>query len=186
MTEAAVLSTRDVPTAIPRLEQPRASLSPAQRQILEETWKAVEASGLLANGMKLFKHIFTICPPAQQMFTKMKDVTFNELEEDEVFRSHSLQVMETISIAISSLDDVKELTSVLQDLGTAHGPQGLKDAHFDLVGQALVATLEEGLGDNFTPDVKEAYVTFYQFVTQGMKEGLQEYESFCTEEAAGQ
>ena len=66
------------------------------------------------------------------MFPKMKDVPFNQLEKDDVFRSHSLQVMEAIALAISCLDDVETLTSVLKELGCAHGSQGLKDAHFDV------------------------------------------------------
>lgn len=45
-----------------------------------------------------------------------------------------------------------------------------------LVGQALVITLEEGLKEEFTKEVKEAYVTFYTLVSQAMKEGLQEFD----------
>lgn len=41
-----------------------------------------------------------------------------------------------------------------------------------VVGQALIGTLEQGLGDAFTPEVKEAYIAFYSVVTKHMKEGL--------------
>ena len=54
-TEAAVLSTRDVSTGIARGEQPRACLTPEQIHHIEETWTKVEESGLLENGMQLFK-----------------------------------------------------------------------------------------------------------------------------------
>ena len=79
-----------------------------------------------------FCSIFTLCPPAQKMFKKMQNVPFNELENDENFRSHSLQVMETIALAVSILDDIDGLVGILQDLGMSHGPQGLQDAHFDV------------------------------------------------------
>ena len=62
----------------------------------------------------------------------MKGVPFDKLEEDENFLSHSLQVMEAISLAISCLDDVGELTEILKTLGHSHGNQGLVDAHFDV------------------------------------------------------
>ncbi len=53
--ETAVLSTCDVPTGLARGDQPRATLTPAQKQHIEETWAQVESSGLLENGMQLFK-----------------------------------------------------------------------------------------------------------------------------------
>lgn len=42
------------------------------------------------------------------------------------------------------------------------------------MGQALITTLSEGLGEAFTPEVKESYTTFYGLVTKRMKEGLGE------------
>ena len=41
-----------------------------------------------------------------------------------------------------------------------------------IVGQALVITLEVLLGDKFTNDVKEAYISFFGILTMYMKEGL--------------
>lgn len=43
-----------------------------------------------------------------------------------------------------------------------------------VVGQALIETLAEGLGDVFTKEVKEAYVAFYGVITKNMKDGLNE------------
>ena len=51
-----------------------------------------------------------------------------------------------------------------------------------LVGQALVATLEDGLKEEFTKEVKEAYIAFYTLVSQAMKEGLQEFSTTDTEQ----
>ena len=66
------------------------------------------------------------------MFTKLKGIPFMQLEEDENFLSHSLQVMEAISLAISCLDDVGELTEILKILEHSHGSHSLVDAHFDV------------------------------------------------------
>ena len=53
-----------------------------------------------------------------------------------------------------------------------------------VVGQALIGTLEAGLGAEFTPDVKEAWTTFYQVISNKMKEGLNEAALSCEEEEA--
>ena len=66
------------------------------------------------------------------MFKSFADAPFDSLPEIEEFRAHALQVTETISVAVSSLDDLETLAMVLKDLGQAHTPQGLKDVHFDV------------------------------------------------------
>lgn len=42
------------------------------------------------------------------------------------------------------------------------------------MGQSLITTLQQGLGEAFTAEVKEAYVSFYGMVTKSMKDGLNE------------
>lgn len=66
------------------------------------------------------------------MFKKFCDKPYEELPEDEHMQSHALQVMETVALAVSSLNDMEELLVVLRELGGAHGSQGLQQAHFDV------------------------------------------------------
>ena len=42
-----------------------------------------------------------------------------------------------------------------------------------VVGQALLCTLEQALGNEFTPEVKEAWTSCYALIAAKMKEGLQ-------------
>ena len=51
---------------------------------------------------------------------------------------------------------------------------GVKDAHYDTVGEALIWTLGKGLGDSFTDDVKEAWVTAYGILAATMKDAASE------------
>ena len=62
---------------------------------------------------------------------------------------------------------------------------GIILSHFpvQVVGQALISTLEAGLGAEFTPDVKEAWTTFYQVISNKMKEGLNEAELASSDDA---
>jgi hypothetical protein len=76
--------------------------------------------------------IFTIAPGARKMFKKFIDVPSEDLPENEHFCSHALQVTETISLAVSSLDDIEGLIGVLKDLGAAHSSHGLNDEYFDV------------------------------------------------------
>jgi hemoglobin-like flavoprotein len=44
------------------------------------------------------------------------------------------------------------------------------DAHYDTVGAALIWTLEQGLGDDFTPEVQAAWLDVYTVLADTMKQ----------------
>lgn len=73
------------------------------------------------------------------MFTSFKDVPFEKLPENEDFCTHALHVTETISLGVSSLDDLESLVDVLKELGAAHTSNGIQDVHFDVSSCSLVA-----------------------------------------------
>ena len=55
-------------------------------------------------------------------------------------------------------------------LGAKHVAYGVKDAHYDAVGAALLYTLEKGLGDDWTPELKDAWTETYIAVSGIMKD----------------
>ena len=63
-----------------------------------------------------------------------------------------------LTAAVKGLDRLEQLVPVVEDLGRRHAGYGVADAHYDTVGAALLWTLEKGLGQAFTPDVKDAWV----------------------------
>ena len=82
------------------------------------------------------------------MFKKFEDLPFDQLPENEDFRAHALQVTESISLAVSAMDDVDGLVMVLKDLGAAHSTQGLQDAHFDVSSAMHHIYAKQLLGTN--------------------------------------
>jgi hemoglobin-like flavoprotein len=66
------------------------------------------------------------------------------------------------------------LVPVVQDLGRRHVGYGVKDEHYATVGTALLWTLEKGLGDAFTTEVKEAWTTVYTLLATTMKNAAAE------------
>ncbi|MCH9016429.1 MAG: hemin receptor, partial [Chloroflexi bacterium] len=62
------------------------------------------------------------------------------------------------------------LVPVVQDLGRRHGGYGVQEAHYGSVGSALLWTLEQGLGDDFTDDVKIAWTETYMLLAGVMKD----------------
>ena len=80
------------------------------------------------------------------------------------------KLMTMIGVAVSNLDRPETLLPVLRGLGARHGAYGVKDHHYDTVAAALLDTLQRGLGEAFTPEVKRAWIEIYGVMAGAMKE----------------
>lgn len=78
--------------------------------------------------------------------------------------------MAAINTVVNGVDNLGPMVPVLQDMGKRHVAYGVTDAHYDTVGAALIWTLGQGLGDAFTPDVKDVWVGAYTTIAGVMKE----------------
>ncbi len=80
-------------------------------------------------------------------------------------------LMHVISMAVSSLDHIETLIPDLENLGARHVGYGVRDEHYDTVGVCLLWTLEQGLGEAFTDDVRDAWAVLYGMVAGSMLRG---------------
>jgi hemoglobin-like flavoprotein len=51
-----------------------------------------------------------------------------------------------------------------------HAGYGVKDEHYDTVAEALLWTLEQGLGSDFTTEARDAWVAVYTVLASTMKD----------------
>ena len=79
------------------------------------------------------------------------------------------KLMKMINTAVNGLDQLDQIVPAVQQLGVRHVNYGVKDKDYDTVGAALLWTLETGLSDAFTGDVKEAWATVYGILADTMK-----------------
>jgi hemoglobin-like flavoprotein len=57
----------------------------------------------------------------------------------------------------------------VEALGRRRVGYGVRDEHYTTVGLALLWTLEQGLGDAFTPEVRDAWSTAYGWLAFTMQ-----------------
>ena len=79
------------------------------------------------------------------------------------------KLMQMLTAAVKGLNNLDRLVPVVEDLGRRHAGYGVADAHYNTVGEALLWTLEKGLGDAFTPEVKDAWATVYGLLASTMQ-----------------
>lgn len=80
-------------------------------------------------------------------------------------------LMAMINTLVNHLDDIPSLIPALRSSGERHAGYGVKDTHYDTVGAALLWTLEQGLGDGFSTEVRAAWTELYATLAQTMKDG---------------
>ena len=76
-------------------------------------------------------------------------------------REQGRKLMNMIAFCVQGLDALDQLVPAVQGLGKRHAGYGVTDAHYATVGGALLWTLEQGLGPDFTPEVKAAWTETY-------------------------
>ena len=69
------------------------------------------------------------------------------------------------------LDVPEQLVPVLKKLGERHPTYGVRDEHYGKFGTALIGTLEEGLGDKFTPELRGAWTEAFLLISSLMRRG---------------
>jgi hemoglobin-like flavoprotein len=85
-------------------------------------------------------------------------------------KAQGRKLMTMIGMAVRGLDNMEALVPVVQNLGRRHVAYGVRPAHFDTVGAALLWTLKQGLGPAFTSEVEAAWTQTYVLLANTMKE----------------
>ena len=82
------------------------------------------------------------------------------------------KLMQTIGLAVKSLDRMEQVLPAVRALGARHVEYGVREKDYDTVGSALLWTLRQGLGDDFTPEVEAAWAEVYSTLASAMQAGV--------------
>ena len=118
-----------------------------QKELVQSSWKQVEPIAAQAAAL-FYGKLFELDPSLKPLFKSDMD-------------EQGKKLMQMLAAAVAGLDNLGELTPVVEALGKRHGDYGVIEEHYPIVGEALLWTLEQGLGDAFTDDVKEAWTVAY-------------------------
>jgi hemoglobin-like flavoprotein len=132
---------------------------------VETSWAKAAALGAETVGVLLFKNIFAIAPGALALFSFRDEP---DLYASPKLKAHGATVVQTVGTAVAGLRDLDALVPVLRELGKKHVGYGVLEAHYDVVGDALMKTLEQGLGDAFAPEARRAWEAVYAVVKATM------------------
>ena len=86
------------------------------------------------------------------------------------------KLMVAIAMVVTNLEKMDSLLPSVRELGKRHKTYGVRNRHYDVVGAALLWTLEIGMGASWTNELAEAWKNAYGRVAQAMIEGADSAE----------
>lgn len=135
-------------------------LSDAQITLVQKTFAMVEPIAETAAQL-FYNRLFEIDPSLREMFPE-------DMAEQRV------KLMKTLKIAVAGLRATDKILPALQSLGRRHIGYEVEDVHYEIVGQALIWTLGQGLGEAFTDEVKTAWLETYTLLSTVMLDAAEE------------
>ena len=132
-------------------------MTPEQKSLVKSTWQLVVPIADTAAQL-FYGKLFEIDPSTQSMF---KSTNMPEQRK---------KLVMALGAVIAGLDNLAPLIPVLENLGKKHVAYGVRDDHYGSVGAALLWTLEQGLQDKWTPQVKDAWIAAYTAVAGVMRD----------------
>ncbi len=137
-------------------------MTPEQVKLVQDSFKKVEPIAATAADL-FYGRLFEIAPQVRPLFPE-------DLSEQKG------KLMGMLGTAVNNLHQVESIIPAVQDLGKRHVAYGVTADQYKPVGEALIWTLEQGLGEDFTPEVKDAWVTTYVTLEKVMTDAAAEVE----------
>lgn len=127
------------------------------------TW-ALAKPNATAIALLFYKRLFELDPTLRRLFPA--DIA-----------PQAGKLMQTLGVAVASLDRLETITPAVELLGRRHVDYGVLDADYDTVGRALIDTLAAVFDDAFTAEVRAAWTETYVTLAGVMRRAATEYEA---------
>jgi hemoglobin-like flavoprotein len=135
-------------------------MTPNQIKLVQTSFKQVAPIAATAADL-FYGRLFEIAPQVRAMFPE--DIS-----------EQKKKLMAMLGTVVGGLNNLDTLMPAVRALGRRHGGYGVKAQHYAPVGSALLWTLEKGLGEAFTPAVKDAWATAYIVLSTTMIDAANE------------
>lgn len=123
-------------------------MTPDQIATIRSTWNLMGAT-TDAVAPLFYDRLFQRDPSVRALFTHTD------------MPSQGEKLTQILAVVVRGLDRLDQLMPAVEALGRRHAGYGVQDAHYALVGTALLDTFADILGDAFTPDARAAWEAAY-------------------------
>jgi hemoglobin-like flavoprotein len=130
-------------------------LSGDQILLVKKTWRMLRGIDPSIVAGAFYARLFTSHPGIKKLFPKDMEPQY-------------VKLIDMLSAVVSRLERLDELTKEIEAMAERHAGYGVKPDHYRIVGDALLWTLEKGLGNDWNPAVKAAWTEAYTVLADTM------------------
>lgn len=130
-----------------------------QATAIRETWQSVSAN-VDTLAATFYGHLFEIDTSAARLFARVD------------MPAQRAKLAQSLAVLVNAVDDPDRLLPTLGALARRHVRYGIEVHQFDSVGDALLWALADTLGEEFTPQVREAWAQAYALIASVMKRAV--------------
>ena len=130
-----------------------------QHQVLtvQKSWKLFRDIKPEIVGDVFYSKLFTDMPSLKKMFRNPMVSQYKKLTD-------------MLSMIVGRLHNLGEVTEDIRQMAQRHVDYGVKEIHYKAVGDALMWTLEQGLGNDWNEEIREAWLNCYRILSDIMIE----------------
>ena len=130
-------------------------MTPQQVALIQESWRKVLPISDTAAEL-FYSRLFALDPTLKRLF-----------KHDLKLQGRKLMAM--LNTVVYGLSNFERIENAVRQLGQRHDGYGVQPLHYRTVGEALLWTLKQGLGDAFTEETELAWVAAYGRITALMQ-----------------
>lgn len=123
--------------------------------LIKRSWRVFREMDPAVIGDAFYSKLFSYNPSLRKMFPSNMSLQYQKL-------------MDMFNTIIARLDKLDDLTNEISAMAQRHVRYGVRPAHYKLVGNALLWTLKQGLGNDWTPEVANAWTKCYALLSEAM------------------
>ena len=136
-------------------------MTPHQENLIKESFGMVAPIADQAATI-FYARLFELDPSLQRLFAHTD------------MAAQRKNLMQTLTVVVKSIDKLDAIVPAVQALGGRHAGYGVTPGMFGTVGQALIDTLEVGLGDAFTAECRDSWVEAFGILSSVMIESMEQ------------
>lgn len=128
-------------------------MTPKQIDLVQQSWAKVQDMDVAA---LFYRRLFERDPSLRALFKA--DMT-----------EQGRRLTHMIDLAVSCLSSFDRIVPTVQAMGRRHAGYGVTEAHYAAVAGALLWTLEQGLGADFSGETRDAWIAAYAAIAGTMQ-----------------
>jgi hemoglobin-like flavoprotein len=125
-----------------------------QIQLVKTSWSYVVVSADEA-GQLFYQRLFEVAPGVRHMFK-------GDIKEQ------AKKLMNMVTLIVTKLHKLDDIINEVKSLAQRHQRYGAAPAHYQVVGECLLWTLEKGLGEKWNGETAEAWTKVYGILSDAM------------------